>query len=167
MSAERVLEPEPDAVMISPGPGRPEDGGITLEIVRRCDGRIPLLGVCLGHQAIAQAFGASIVQAPTLMHGKTSRIEHDGKNLYAGLPSPFEATRYHSLVVDPPTLPDSLVVDARTDDGVIMGLRHRSSPMWGVQFHPESILTHAGKPLLANFLSLALDACPNGLKDGK
>jgi len=155
LTAEEALAPGPDAVMISPGPGRPEQSGITLEVVDRCAGRIPLLGVCLGHQAIAQSFGAEIVQAPTLMHGKTSVIRHDGKALYAGLPNPFEATRYHSLVVDPPTLPDSFVVSATTSDGVIMGLRHRSWPLWGVQFHPESILTRAGKPLLANFLSLA------------
>ena len=144
--------------MISPGPGRPEESGITLDVVRRCLDSTPLLGVCLGHQAIAQSFGAEIVQAPTLMHGKTSPIEHDGEGLFAGLPNPFDATRYHSLVVDPPTLPDSLVVTATTAEGVIMGLRHRNRPLWGVQFHPESILTQAGKPLLGNFLSLARQA---------
>ncbi len=167
LSAEQALASGPDAVVISPGPGRPEDGGFTLEIVRRCDGRFPLLGVCLGHQAIAQAFGASIVRAPTLMHGKTSAIEHDGNGLYTCLPNPFEATRYHSLVVDPATLPEPLVVDATTEDGVIMGLHHRSSPLWGVQFHPESILTPVGKALLANFLSLARGACPMDTNDGK
>ena len=153
LTVEEALAPGPDAVMISPGPGRPEQSGITLEIVDRCAGRIPLLGVCLGHQAIAQSFGAEIVQAPTLMHGKTSVIRHDGKALYAGLPNPFEATRYHSLVVDPPTLPDSFVVSATTSDGVIMGLRHRSWPLWGVQFHPESIRTAIGHDLLRNFLT--------------
>ena len=167
LSAEEALAPGPDAVMISPGPGRPEESGITLDVVRACAGRTPLLGVCLGHQAIAQAFGAEIVQAPTLMHGKTSPIEHDGEGLFVGLPNPFEATRYHSLVVDPPTLPDSFVVSARTAEGVIMGLLHRSWPMWGVQFHPESILTRAGKPLLANFLSLARGACPDRVIDVK
>jgi anthranilate synthase/aminodeoxychorismate synthase-like glutamine amidotransferase len=167
LSAVDALASGPDAVMISPGPGRPEDGGITLEIVRRCDGTIPLLGVCLGHQAIAQAFGAAIVRAPTLMHGKTSRIEHAGNGLYSGLPNPFEATRYHSLVVDPATLPEPLVVDATTEDGVIMGLRHRSAPLWGVQFHPESILTPSGKALLSNFLSLARGACSKPDNDGK
>ena len=154
LSVDGALTHGADAIMISPGPGRPEESGITLELVRRCAGRMPLLGVCLGHQAIAQSFGAEIVQAPTLMHGKTSPIEHDGEGLFAGLPNPFDATRYHSLVVDPPTLPDSLVVTATTAEGVIMGLRHRSWPLWGVQFHPESILTPAGKPLLGNFLSL-------------
>ncbi len=158
LSVDGALTHGADAIMISPGPGRPEESGITLEVVRRCAGSTPLLGVCLGHQAIAQSFGAEIVQAPTLMHGKTSPIEHDGEGLFAGLPNPFDATRYHSLVVDPPTLPDPLVVTAKTPEGVIMGLRHRSRPLWGVQFHPESILTQAGKPLLGNFLSLARQA---------
>jgi anthranilate synthase/aminodeoxychorismate synthase-like glutamine amidotransferase len=167
LSAAEALAPGPDAVMISPGPGRPEESGITLDVVRECAGRTPLLGVCLGHQAIAQSFGAKIVQAPTLMHGKTSPIEHDGKGLFAGLPNPFEATRYHSLVVDPSTLPDSLVVSATTAEGVIMGLAHRTWALWGVQFHPESILTHAGKRLLKNFLSLVSGACPDGGNDGK
>ncbi len=158
LSVDEAMALGADAVMISPGPGRPEESGITLEVVRRCAGSTPLLGVCLGHQAIAQSYGAEIVQAPTLMHGKTSPIEHDGEGLFAGLPNPFDATRYHSLVVDPPTLPDSLVVTATTSEGVIMGLRHRSLPLWGVQFHPESILTPAGKPLLGNFLSLVRQA---------
>ena len=174
LSASDALASEPDAVLISPGPGRPEDSGITLDVVRGCAGRIPLLGVCLGHQAIAQSFGGEIVQAPTLMHGKTSWIEHDGSGLFRDLPNPFEATRYHSLTVDPPSFPESLVVTARTDDGVIMALQHRRWPMWGVQFHPESILTRVGKPLLANFLALveqapavAREACPDGANDGK
>ena len=166
LSADESLALGTDAVMISPGPGRPEESGITLEVVRRCAGRTPLLGVCLGHQAIAQSFGAAIVQAPTLMHGKTSPIEHDGEGLFAGLPNPFDATRYHSLVVDPPTLPESLVVTATTAEGVIMGLRHRDWPLWGVQFHPESILTQAGKPLLANYLSLARQALACGPATG-
>ncbi len=158
-SAEDVLASNPDAVMISPGPGRPEDSGITLDVVRRCAGRIPLIGVCLGHQAIAQAYGAAIVQAPVLMHGKTSPIEHDGEGLFEGLPNPFEATRYHSLVVDRATLAGEFIVSATTPDGVVMGLRHRRFPLHGVQFHPESILTRPGKPLLRNFLSLAQAAC--------
>ncbi len=174
LSAAAALAPGPDAVMISPGPGRPEQSGITLDVVRECAGRTPLLGVCLGHQAIAQSLGAAIVQAPTLMHGKTSSIEHDGEGLFQGLPNPFDATRYHSLSVDPPSFPESLVVSATTDEGVIMGLRHRRWPLWGVQFHPESILTRVGKPLLANFLSLARQAepvsygaCPDDGNDGK
>ena len=155
-AAEQALTDGPDAVVISPGPGRPEDSGITLETVQRCAaGSIPLLGVCLGHQAIAQSFGARIVRAPTLMHGKTSSIEHDGEGLFVGLPDPFVATRYHSLVIDPPSLPACFVVTARTAEGVIMGIRHQSLPLWGVQFHPESILTLAGKALLKNFLTLA------------
>jgi len=159
LHVDEALALAPDAVVISPGPGRPEDGGITLEIVKRCAGRIPLLGVCLGHQAIAQAWGGKIVRAPTLMHGKTSEIHHDGDDLFRGLPNPFVATRYHSLVVEPDSVPSGFVVSARTDDDVIMGLRHASWPLWSVQFHPESILTLAGKPLLRNFLDLAA-ACP-------
>ena len=162
--ADEALADVPEAVVISPGPGRPENGGITLDVIRRAAGRIPLLGVCLGHQAIAQSYGASIVQAPTLMHGKTSPIEHDARGLFEGLPNPFEATRYHSLVVDPATMPGVLEVTARTAEGVIMGLRHREHPIWGVQFHPESILTASGKSLLANFLELA---CPGGANGGK
>jgi len=130
-----------DALVISPGPGRPEDAGISLELVRAAAGRTPLLGVCLGHQAIAQAHGAAIVPAPTLMHGKTSTIVHAGRGLFGGMPPRFEATRYHSLVVDPRTLPPEIAVTARTPDGVVMGLEHRSAPLFGVQFHPESILT--------------------------
>jgi anthranilate synthase/aminodeoxychorismate synthase-like glutamine amidotransferase len=145
----------PEAIVLSPGPKRPEDAGVTLEIVTRFSGKVPLLGVCLGHQAIAQAFGGRIVRAPTLMHGKTSPIEHDGRTLFRGLPNPFAATRYHSLVLDPETVPSDLEVSARTPEGVIMGLRHRRHRTEGVQFHPESILTEAGRPLLKNFLELA------------
>jgi len=158
LSVDEALAPGPDAVVISPGPGRPENSGITLDLVRRCAGSTPLLGVCLGHQAIAQAFGAAIVPAPTLMHGKTSPIEHDGDGLFAGLPSPFDATRYHSLVVDPATLPREFTVTANTAEGVIMGIRHRRWPLWGVQFHPESILTVEGMTLLRNFLALTRKA---------
>jgi anthranilate synthase component II len=142
----------PRALVISPGPRTPDQAGVTLEAVRRLSGTIPILGVCLGHQAIGQAFGGRIVRAPTLMHGKTSRIEHDGRTVFTGLPDRFEATRYHSLVVDPASVPDVLEISARTEEGVIMGLRHRRHPTEGVQFHPESILTVEGKALLKNFL---------------
>jgi len=148
-----------DGIVISPGPGRPEGAGITLELIDRNAGRIPMLGVCLGHQALAQAAGARIVSAPTLMHGKTSSIQHDGSGVFRDLPEAFDATRYHSLVVDPGTLDDGqYVVNARTAEGVIMGIRHRSLPLHGVQFHPESILTLAGKQLLSNFLALLAPA---------
>ena len=142
----------PDAVLISPGPGRPEDGGVSLEAIRDLAGEIPLLGVCLGHQCIGQAYGGAVVAAPHLMHGKTSEIHHDGQGLFAGLPNPFVATRYHSLVVSPDSVPDQLKVTARSTAGVVMGLRHRSLPVEGVQFHPESVLTTSGPALLANFL---------------
>ena len=145
-----------DALVVSPGPGRPEEAGICQELVQSLGPATPLLGVCLGHQAIAQAFGARIVDAPTLVHGKTSKVWHDGRGLFEGLPSPFDATRYHSLVVDRTSLPAELEVNAWTDDGVVMGLRHRALPLHGVQFHPESILTLEGKALLANFLALAV-----------
>jgi anthranilate synthase/aminodeoxychorismate synthase-like glutamine amidotransferase len=139
-------------VVISPGPGRPEQAGVSVDLVRDLAGRVPILGVCLGHQALALAFGAAVTRAPTLMHGKTSPVMHDGRTLFAGLPVPFEATRYHSLVVDDATLPEVLEVSARTPEGVVMGLRHRRFPIEGVQFHPESILTVEGKRLLSNFL---------------
>ena len=142
----------PDAVLISPGPGRPEDGGVSLDAIRELGGEIPLLGVCLGHQCIGQSYGGSIVSAPHLMHGKTSEIHHDGQGIFAGLPNPFVATRYHSLVVDPDSVPSALMVTATATDGVIMGLRHRELPVEGVQFHPESVLTVSGPALLENFL---------------
>ncbi len=154
-SVDWIGEQAFDGVVISPGPGRPEDAGISLALILALAGRVPILGVCLGHQAIAQAYGARIVQAPTLMHGKTSRIEHDGTGLFRGLAQPFEATRYHSLVVEPDSLSDEFDVTARSAEGVIMGIQHRTLPLWGVQFHPESVLTLEGKALLANFLSLA------------
>jgi anthranilate synthase/aminodeoxychorismate synthase-like glutamine amidotransferase len=144
-----------DAWVISPGPGRPDEAGISLDLVRAAAGDVPLLGVCLGHQALAQAYGARIVPAPVLMHGKTSEILHDARGLFRGLKGPFTATRYHSLVVDAQSLPESFEICARTADGVVMGIRHRTRPLCGVQFHPESVLTPAGKPLLANFLALA------------
>ena len=142
----------PDAIVISPGPRTPDHAGVTLEAIRGLSGKTPILGVCLGHQAIGQAFGGRIARAPTLMHGKTSRIEHDGRTVFLGLPNPFEATRYHSLVVDPGSVPAELEISATTEGGVIMGLRHRRHPTEGVQFHPESILTGEGKRLLRNFL---------------
>jgi len=145
----------PELVLISPGPGRPESAGISMEVVAELGGAIPILGVCLGHQSIGQVFGGDVVPAPVLMHGKTSAIHHDGKGVFAGLPDPFVATRYHSLVVEPSTVPDVLEVTATTTDGVIMGLRHRELPIEGVQFHPESILTPSGPSLLANFLAQA------------
>jgi anthranilate synthase/aminodeoxychorismate synthase-like glutamine amidotransferase len=145
----------PDAVLISPGPGRPEDAGISLAVIHELAGEFPILGVCLGHQAIGQAYGGDVVRAPTLMHGKTSAIHHDGVGLFSGLPDPFTATRYHSLVVEPQTVPDVLEVTARSADGVIMGLRHRTLAVEGVQFHPESLLTPEGPSLLANFLAAA------------
>ena len=142
----------PDAVLVSPGPGRPEDGGVSLAAIRELAGEIPLLGVCLGHQCIGQFYGGSVVAAPHLMHGKTSEIHHDGKGIFAGLPNPFVATRYHSLVVSPDAVPKELTVTATSSDGVIMGLRHRTLRVEGVQFHPESVLTASGPALLANFL---------------
>jgi anthranilate synthase component 2 len=142
----------PDRIVISPGPGTPDQAGLSLELIRESAGRVPVLGVCLGHQALGQAFGGKVVRAPQLMHGKTSEIRHDGRSLFAGLPQPFTATRYHSLIVARETVPDCLEVSAWTDDGLVMGLRHRQYPLEGVQFHPESILTPAGKDLLRNFL---------------
>jgi anthranilate synthase/aminodeoxychorismate synthase-like glutamine amidotransferase len=155
ISVEAIEARPPEAIVVSPGPGTPDGAGITLEVIRRFSGRRPILGVCLGHQAIGQAFGGRIVRAPTLMHGKTSPIRHDGATLFEGLPNPFDATRYHSLVVDPAQVPPELEVSATTPDGVIMGLRHRRHRTEGVQFHPESILTATGKDLMRNFLRLA------------
>ena len=144
---------KPARICISPGPCTPTEAGISCAVVERFGPRLPLLGVCLGHQSIGQVYGATVVRAPRLMHGKTSMIHHDGRGLFAGLANPFEATRYHSLVIDPPTVPDCLEVCARTDQDEIMGVRHREFPVHGVQFHPESILTAEGKKLLANFLA--------------
>ena len=144
----------PERIVISPGPGRPDQAGISLDLVRHFAGKVPLLGVCLGHQVVGQAFGGVVKRAPSIVHGKTSRVHHDGRTIYAGLPSPFVATRYHSLVVERESLPDCLEISAATDDGVIMGLRHRDYAIEGVQFHPESILTAAGKRLLDNFLNM-------------
>jgi anthranilate synthase/aminodeoxychorismate synthase-like glutamine amidotransferase len=153
MSAEAALALAPAAIVISPGPGTPDQAGITLDLIRKAAGKVPLLGVCLGHQALGQAFGGSVVRAPKVMHGKTSPIHHDGKTIFAGVENPFTATRYHSLVVARESVPAALEVSASTDDGIVMGLRHREHRLEGVQFHPESILTTAGKALLANFLA--------------
>ena len=145
---------QPDRIVVSPGPGRPEDAGITIEVIRGFGPRVPVLGVCLGHQGIGYAFGGSVVRAPVLMHGKVSSVQHDGRGVFAGVSQPFVAGRYHSLIVaDPP--PVSLEVSARTDEGIIMGLRHRQFPVHGVQFHPESVLTGEGKKILRNFLERA------------
>lgn len=151
-TASAVLEARPDGVLLSPGPGTPDDAGVTLEVIRTVRGRIPLLGVCLGHQAIGQAYGAKVVRAGRLMHGKTSLILHDGKGVYSGLPSPFEATRYHSLIVDETTLPPELPVTARTEEGELMGVRNSDDRVEGVQFHPESTLTRHGMDLMRNWL---------------
>src|ERR1051325_3236408 len=144
----------PERIVISPGPGTPNDAGITLDVIQRFAGKIPLLGVCLGHQAIGQAFGGKVIRAPELMHGKASTVSHDGKTIFNGLTDPFLAGRYHSLIVEKESLPGCLEISARTPDDVIMGLRHRELKVEGVQFHPESILTSEGKQLLANFLKL-------------
>jgi anthranilate synthase component 2 len=158
LTAEEALALRPERIVISPGPGTPDQSGITLELIRRSAGRVPLLGVCLGHQALGQAFGGRVVRAPSLMHGKTSPIHHDGRTVFAGLPDPFIATRYHSLIVERASVPECLEVSAWTADGIVMGLRHRGLPLEGVQFHPESILTVAGKDLLRNFLRLGTAA---------
>ena len=144
----------PDGIVISPGPGNPDAAGISLELIRRFHARVPILGVCLGHQAIGQAFGGTVARARKQMHGKTSTISHDGRGVFRGLPAGFEATRYHSLVVLEAGLPAALEISARAEDGEIMGLRHRQYPVEGVQFHPESILTGQGKALLRNFIEL-------------
>jgi anthranilate synthase/aminodeoxychorismate synthase-like glutamine amidotransferase len=146
---------QPEAVVISPGPCTPKEAGISNDVIREIGPKLPVLGVCLGHQCIGHVFGADVVRAGRLMHGKTSPILHDGDGVFAGLPSPFDATRYHSLIIDPPTMPASLVVNARTAEHEIMGVRHKEFPIHGVQFHPESILTRHGKELLKNFLALS------------
>jgi anthranilate synthase component II len=145
----------PDAILISPGPGRPEDAGLSNELIRTYAGRVPIFGVCLGHQCIGQVFGGEVVRAPEIMHGKTSLIRHTGEGVFTGLPEPLEATRYHSLVVARESVPAVLEITAETDDGVVMGLRHRQLDVEGVQFHPESILTVSGHDMLRNFLARA------------
>jgi len=152
-TASEVEGLHPEQIVISPGPGRPEDAGVTMEVIRRLGEKTPILGVCLGHQAIGAVFGGSVVRAPVPMHGKTSTIEHNGRGVFTGLAGPFVASRYHSLVVSDQGFPDTLEITARTkEDGIIMGVRHRSWPVHGVQFHPESILTGEGRRMLRNFL---------------
>ena len=160
-SVKALLARGPEGIVLSPGPGRPEDAGVCLDLLRERP-RVPLLGVCLGHQALGVAFGARVDRAPRLMHGKTSPVRHEDLGIFAGLPNPFEATRYHSLEVKEGTLPAELEPLAWADDGTLMGMRHRELPYWGVQFHPESILTGAGAHLLGNFLDLCQRAGAEG-----
>ena len=155
LSADEALALAPEAIVLSPGPCTPNEAGICVDLIRQAAGKVPVLGVCLGHQAIGQAFGGDIVRAPAPMHGKLSRINHGGTDIFAGVDSPFEATRYHSLIVARDTLPEPLVATAFTDDGIIMGLRHRTLPIFGVQFHPESIASTHGHAILGNFLAIA------------
>ncbi|MCE5264630.1 MAG: aminodeoxychorismate/anthranilate synthase component II [Deltaproteobacteria bacterium] len=154
VTLDEIEAMEPEAIFLSPGPCSPEEAGITVDVVRRFHDRIPLMGVCLGHQAIGHAFGGRVVRAGRIMHGKTSPILNDGRTIFKGLPSPFPAGRYHSLIVERESLPDCLEVSAETEEGEIMGLRHRSLPVEGIQFHPESILTPGGKRIIRNFLQL-------------
>ena len=155
ISVGQVMSAKPQAIVLSPGPCTPNEAGICLELIERAAGELPIFGVCLGHQAIGQAFGGEVVRAPILMHGKLSPITHDGKGVFSELPSGFEATRYHSLTIEPDSVPECLDVTARTDDGVIMGLQHKELPIHGVQFHPESIASQHGHTLLRNFLNIA------------
>jgi anthranilate synthase/aminodeoxychorismate synthase-like glutamine amidotransferase len=154
VSIPELEKMRPERIVISPGPGTPRDAGISVELIRHFAGKVPLLGVCLGHQSIGEAFGGDVIRAPYLMHGKTSMIHHDGTTIFSGLPDLFEATRYHSLIIKRESLPPVLEVTAWTDDGIIMGVRHKQFKVEGVQFHPESILTGVGKDLLRNFLKL-------------
>ncbi|QDH15780.1 aminodeoxychorismate/anthranilate synthase component II [Oecophyllibacter saccharovorans] len=155
LTAEQALALKPAAIVLSPGPCAPDQAGICCELIEKAAGKIPLLGVCLGHQALGQVFGARVVRAPEPVHGKTSPVQHDGTGVFAGLPDPVPMVRYHSLTLDPASIPDALQVNARTPDGVIMGIRHREYPLHGVQFHPESIASEWGGELLANFARLA------------
>jgi len=155
ITVEEAIDRAPEAIVLSPGPCTPNEAGICLDLIAAAAGRIPLFGVCLGHQAIGQAFGGEVIRAAVPMHGKISPVTHGGTDIFAGLPSPFNATRYHSLTVRPETLPDSLIATAHTEDGTIMGLRHRSLPIFGVQFHPESIASEHGHQILRNFLDIA------------
>ena len=155
VTPEEVLAMRPDAIVLSPGPCDPDKAGICLDLVRGAAGKVPILGVCLGHQTIGQVFGGKVVRAPEMMHGKVSQVYHHGDPLYDGISSPFAATRYHSLIVDRKTVPESLEITAETEDGIVMGLRHRDMAIHGVQFHPESIASQYGHELLANFLTLA------------
>jgi anthranilate synthase/aminodeoxychorismate synthase-like glutamine amidotransferase len=161
VTLDEIRRLNPDGIVISPGPGRPKTAGISMDVIRALSGKIPILGVCLGHQSIAEAMGGDIVSAKRLMHGKTSTITADGKMLYQGIKQPFQAMRYHSLAVSRETLPDCLIITSETEDGEIMGIRHREHPTEGIQFHPESIMTPVGKRLLRNFLRFSV----NGMKD--
>ena len=154
ITVDEIIKLQPDRIVISPGPCTPKEAGISVEAIQRLAGKIPILGVCLGHRSIGEAFGGEVVRAERLMHGKTSMIRHDGRSIFESLPNPFEATRYHSLIVRRDTLPSCLEISAETAEGEIMGLRHRSLAVEGVQFHPESILTRPGKDILRNFLTL-------------
>ena len=154
ISVEEIIKRKPERIVISPGPCTPQEAGISVELIRKLAGKFPILGVCLGHQAIGAAFGAKIVRAPKLFHGKTSEIEHDSKGIFRSVPNPLTATRYHSLIVERKSLPRELQVSAETADGIVMGMRHRKYKVEGVQFHPESILTESGKQILKNFLAL-------------
>ncbi len=156
LSLDQIIALDPDAVLISPGPGTPDDAGVSNEVIAAFAGKVPVLGVCLGHQCIGQVYGGTVVRAPQVMHGKTSLIRHLDTGVFQGLPDPLEATRYHSLVVDRASVPDILEITAETDDGLVMGLRHRELDVEGVQFHPESILTVGGHDLLRNFLAGSL-----------
>jgi len=155
ISAGEALGMKPDGIVLSPGPCTPNEAGICLDVIKQADGAMPILGVCLGHQAIGQVYGGAIVRAPEPMHGKLSRVHHNGKSVFRGLNNDFLATRYHSLTIDPPSMPASLEVTATSDDGVIQGVMHKSHPVHGVQFHPESIASENGHALLANFLTIA------------
>ncbi|MPW00493.1 anthranilate synthase component II [Bombella apis] len=155
LTADRALEMNPSAIVLSPGPCSPDEAGICCELIEKAAGKVPVLGVCLGHQSIGQVFGAKVVRSAVPMHGKINAIHHDGSGVFAGLPDPVDMVRYHSLTLDPDSIPDSLIVNARTEDGVIMGVRHREHPIHGVQFHPESIASNSGRDLLANFLRQA------------
>jgi anthranilate synthase/aminodeoxychorismate synthase-like glutamine amidotransferase len=154
ITLDEIERLSPERIVISPGPKTPSEAGICLDVIHQFADRMPILGVCLGHQAIGQAFGGRVIRAPEIMHGKTSQISHDGKTIFSGLPNPFPATRYHSLIVERKSLPKCLAVSATSPDGLIMGFRHKTLKIEGVQFHPESVLTDAGKQLLANFLEL-------------
>ncbi len=155
ITVDEVLKKAPEAIVLSPGPCDPDKAGICLELVKRAAGKIPIFGVCLGHQTIGQIFGGKVIRAPLCMHGKMSRIAHEGKGVFEGLSQDFEATRYHSLTLDPDQMPDCLEITARADDGVIMGIQHKELPIYGVQFHPESIASEHGHDILANFMKLA------------
>ena len=155
LSVDAILEKKPQTLVLSPGPCDPDKAGICLELVERAAGHIPIFGVCLGHQTIGQVFGGKVIRAPLCMHGKMSKISHEGKGVFEGLPQDFEATRYHSLTLDPDLIPDCLEVTARSEDGVIMGLQHKEYPIHGVQFHPESIASEHGHDILANFMKIA------------